>query len=204
MNCKMAKLKIDECIKANALSLPHEVEAHLISCAQCSAYRSELAGLQSILDKSDMSVYPGELDDITFESITAVASGKGREIKAGSRKAVYRWLWAPAAIAATIIVTVLVPQLANRVPSGSSAETAIVAPTSITSVEVISDIARSDSLGDEVLADIAQDIDMDYIADALLEGSDVSDMLYGLTPSEMEALYNKIDNLSETGSTGKG
>jgi hypothetical protein len=158
-----------------------------------------------MLERSDLSVRPGDLDDITFEKIVAVAGGQPEAVR--PRRFELRpfgpapvWLWVPVAAAAAIALMVLIPRFTNNTTSTIT----IGATPGITSTELINDIAKSDSLGDEVLAEMADDMNMDYIAEALIEGSNINDLLHGLTQSEMEALSDKIENPPATGRSGKG
>lgn len=196
MNCRDAQSRIDQSLNAGDIELPDNLRDHAESCPACSSYLAELVNLQSILEGSDLGVRPGELDDITFERIAEIAQGRRPELirlkwsKPG-------WLWAPVAAAAAIILVVLIPKFTNHAPS----TIAINTTSSITSAEVINDIARSDSLGIAFLTEMAGDINVEYVAQELLNGSDVEDLIYGLTQNEMEALSDKIDNLPGMGSS---
>jgi hypothetical protein len=200
MNCKDAQFRIDESFMAGQEDLAAEIRKHVDTCRICAGYLAELAELQTLLAGSGPDVHPGELEDLTFEKIVAVADSKGRGKVARSRRFEHRWLWAPMAAAAIIVLTVLIPKFTGDSPSGVALNTS----SDITSTELINDIAESDSLGDVVLAEMADDINVDYIAEALIDDSDINDLLHGLTQGEMEALFDKIDDLPETGQTGKG
>ncbi len=201
MNCKDAQFQIDERLRKGSTELPYEVANHIGSCPVCSAYLAESGELRSILDRFDPRVRPGELDDITFESIAALAGGKVERPGAiRARRFDLRWLWAPAAVVVAIVLVALVPKLTTNIPSTDTMNTA----ARLTNVELIDDIAHSDSLVGEVLADMADDMNMDNIAEELVEGADINDLLHGLSQSEMEALSNKIDELPGMGSSGKG
>ncbi|OGC93477.1 MAG: hypothetical protein A2W25_05685 [candidate division Zixibacteria bacterium RBG_16_53_22] len=199
MNCINARIEIDARLRKGSAELPIDVRCHVDDCPACAAHMAELIKLQSILERTDFRVRPGELDGITFERIAEIARGRRPEV-IGLKWSRPAWLWAPVAVAAAIILVSLIPKLANHVPSTTAINTA----SSITSAEVINDIARSEGLGDEFLTEMAGDMNVEYIAQELIEGSDIEDLLHGLTQSEMKALSDKIDNLPGMGSTGKG
>jgi len=198
MLCKDVQLQIDERLRKGGPDLPNEIRGHIDSCPVCAAYLAELDSLRPVLDMADLRALPGELDDLTFEKIVAAAGGGRKAVRPGRFE--LRWLWVPLAVAAAIALMILIPRLIVNAPSTVALNTT----PGITTIGLINDIALSDSLGDEVLAEMADDMNMDYIAETLSEGSDIDDLLSGLTQSEMEALGDKIDELPTTDRSGKG
>jgi hypothetical protein len=201
MNCRSVRKAIEEHIAAKGMPLSDSISGHIDSCPSCLAYLGQLLEMRTALDLSREHVRPGELDDMTFEKIAALAGARKympRGISIKDHK--LRWALAPVALAAAIVVAVLIPEYYNRPDMIIAANGA----SDQSSNEIINEIATSESLGTEILADMAIDLNFDNIADELMREAEFNDLLYGLTQSELEALNNKIDDLPRTGRSGKG
>jgi hypothetical protein len=192
MNCAKCQREIDDSMAAKGTVYPPEVSEHLKSCVLCAVYAREVSILQGALDGTSERVVPGELDDITFESILQAASGGKRMTIRRKQPWVIRRGWVPAAAAATIVAIFLAPALFKGAPT--SIVTVGTAPA-MSSVEIINDIAASDSLTGEFLVDLADDIDLENLADELSGDGNIDDLLRGLTQNEIEALYDRLENL---------
>jgi hypothetical protein len=206
MNCRDIRKIIDQHFgpgpqdPGGKTAMPAPVDTHIASCPDCAAYLNELALLGSMLNSADYSVRPGELDSITFDNIAAAESSRWARGRSTANQPNIRWLWAPVAVAAAIILVILIPKIGD---TPSSLSTDSFSSSGITSAEIINDISSSDSLGDEVLSSLAADIDFENVADEIIYNAEIADLLQGLTPSELEALSDKIDELSK-GATRKG
>jgi hypothetical protein len=191
MNCKECQKLLEENFRSGKTTLADDLKRHVVSCSSCAAFSEELRALGSILAGSDPKVLPGELDDITFERIVSEARGTNVKPAHAKPRVALRWAWAPAA-AAVVIVALLIPKLYD----GSTDQIIYDPLTDLTAVEIIDDIASSDSLGVEVLASLADDANLDYLVDELAADAEVDDLLGGLSQGELENLYDKIEDLS--------
>lgn len=192
MNCKDARDGIDRALISTPFSLPAEVDAHIENCPDCSAYLKEVYALQTVLNKHSLEVMPGELDNLTFEKIVSRAEEKKKKPVAWRPAFRWRWVLAPASVAAIFIIALLIR--GNDVTTMADLNNTV--SYSMTSAEIVDQIAGSDSLGEELLVTLAnKNSDFEHVADELLSGSDINDLLSGLTDDELKALYNKIDKL---------
>ncbi|HBZ01226.1 MAG TPA: hypothetical protein DEO84_07915 [candidate division Zixibacteria bacterium] len=190
MNCKEFRKQIDLGLVKSDNQLSAELEAHVVSCPQCTVYLNNLSLMQKALNETDLVVRPGELDDINFEKIISMAPVKAKEHKSVRIAWPFKWLLAPAIVAAAAVLIFLPSKPVQN--SNNSLAGAVVYSTQ----EIENTILSSDSLGVELLASLAGDnIDLDNASDELLRDSDINDILNSMSADELNNLYEKIDNL---------
>jgi hypothetical protein len=190
MNCREFRKQIDLGLKRTGSELSGELEAHVISCAQCAVYLNDLSLMQNTLNETDLEVRPGELDDINFEKIVSMASEKVKERKSVRIAWPFKWLLAPAVVAAAAVL-IFLPAKQVQNSNNSSAGT-----VTYSTQEIENTILTSDSLGIELLASLASDNnDLDNASDELLRDLDINDILGSMSNDELKSLYEKIDNL---------
>jgi hypothetical protein len=189
MNCREYQRQIDIGFKQSGYEISGELVEHIQSCSSCSAYLRQLESLQEALNRP-LAILPGELDDITWETIGATAPDRKKERRPAKFARLLKWSLVPAAItAAVILVIMLFKPGAKNDYSGMSIDP-------YTTLGTDNSILSSDSLSIQVLSSMAaDDASLDRAADELLSGSDIDDLLGNLTPDELKALYDKIDNL---------
>jgi len=199
MDCKEFQEKIDLEFRYGAFEMPSELRQHMQDCHSCSAYSGELSRLKESLHEQKFEVLPGELDDITFEKIAQLEQ-PGPE-KRGVFEAVFtgfrRWVWAPAAVVAVIIILAIIPQFIER--------TATIFPLDESSgiVEIVDDYAEIESYDDLALVVVSlleDDTEFDWAAGELIIDMDYNDLIDDLTDDELRALYDKIEMIN--GSAG--
>jgi len=191
MNCKQVQDSIDLLLSEGGVSLPHEISSHIEKCSSCRDHLKDISALGEILDRRLLEVNPGELDDLTFEKIAALA---GEEmVRVAPLKPFWRWLMAPAAAVAVVAIVAGVVFLRGH---NTKTDNSLSMPYVLNGVEILEQIASSDSLSRELLTSLASgDSDLEYIADELTSGSDIEDLLSSLNFEELQALYDKLDNL---------
>jgi hypothetical protein len=193
MNCKAIQEKIDIEFRHGVSEISGDLKAHIENCPVCSSYLRELTGLDNILNRSHFEVRPGELDDLTFEKIVSIASGKKRIRETSGRIFRLKWALIPAAAAAVIIIAMFIPRMTNTPTVATSNSIDYYLPIDENLEETL---ASSDTLTNQFLLSMAGSSgDLDIVADELLSESDINDILSSLSASEMEALYQKLGNL---------
>jgi hypothetical protein len=187
MKCEEVQNKIDMAFRQSSINIESETLAHIKGCRECGAYYNELVRLRDLLNTESFQALPGELDDITFENI--VKSPRPEIKKAGILESIFpvKWLWAPAAAAAVIILFVIFNRTADHhQPLDRNDTIAIIdwdspfSPASIDSLEVSSLINESG--------------DLELLEEELLNGMDVSHLVNSLTEDEFNQLYNLLDD----------
>jgi hypothetical protein len=191
MSCSEFQRQIDIGFKQSGFEISGELLEHIQSCESCSDYLRELETLQEALNQPRSKILPGELDDLTFDKIISPSPELEKvrhSIKIGWLS---KWLLAPAVvIAAVILIIMFVKPGGNNVNEYSGM---YIDPYS--SFEMDNSIFSSDSLSIKVLSSMAgNDATLDRVADELLYESNIDDMLGNLTPDELKALYDKLDN----------
>lgn len=193
MNCKQVQDGIDLLLSECGISLPHELSSHIDKCSSCRDYLKDISALGEILDRKPLEVNPGELDDLTFEKIVTLA---GEEmVRVAPLKPFWRWRWLVAPAAAVAVVAIVAGVVFLRGHNTKTNNSSSM-PYVLNGVEILEQIASSDSLSRELLTSLASgDSDLEYIADELTSGSDIDDLLSSLNSEELQALYDKLDNL---------
>jgi hypothetical protein len=190
MNCKEFRKQADNFFGQKENIGSSQLKEHADSCPACAVYLNEFSILRGALNEIHFGIRPGELDDISFERIAAMASnpaGKHRAIRIAWP---IKWILAPVAVSAA---AVLIFMLAKPVPKSDNSFTVSV-PYS--SQEIESAILSSDTLGIEILSSLAgDDTELDRAADELISDSDIDDILSSMSADELKAVYDKIDNL---------
>ncbi len=191
MSCSEFQRQIDIGFKQSGFEISGELLEHIQSCESCSDYLHELEMLQGALNRPRLEVLPGELDDLTFDKIISPSrqSQKARHsIKIGWLS---KWLLAPAVVTVAVILTIMLTR-----PGGNNInEYSGMYIDPYSSFEMDNSIFSSDSLSIKVLSSMAgNDAALDRVADELLYESNIDDMLGNLTPDELKALYDKLDN----------
>jgi hypothetical protein len=189
MSCRVFRKRIESGFKHDGYEISGDLLEHVKICDSCSDYLRDLKLLRDNLIQSRLDVLPGELDDITFEKvISEVPEAIGHSVRYSRR---IKWLLGPAIVG---LATVLVILLAGRGGINVS-ENRNNYVDSYPSIEIDSSLLASDSLSIEVLSLMAvDDASLDRVDDELLRQSDIDEMLSNLTPDELKALYDKIDN----------
>jgi len=192
MNCKDVQKQIGALFGKGEFSLPEEMRLHVGRCPACASFAADLKSMQGVLDTHDFKVRPGELDDITFEKITAAASSAPERRSTPGFARFLRWAWVPAAASAAVLALMLL----LRDPASTDSTYTGTELMDYTNHELVDEIAASDSLGAELLVSLAGDDDeLTHAADELLSGADLDDLLDGLTSDELKTLYSKLDDL---------
>ena len=190
MNCREFRKQIDLGLLKADSKLSAELEAHIVSCAQCSVYLNDLSLMQNALNETNLMVRLGELDDINFEKIVSMASEKVKERKAVRITWAFKWLLAPAVVAAAAVLIFLPSKPVQN------SDSSLVGTLSYSAQEIENSILTSDSLGNELLASLASDNnDLDNVSNELLQDLDINDILSTLSADELKSLFEKIDNL---------
>ena len=189
MNCDMIRSKINLTLTGESFALDAEITAHLETCPACAVYHAELSQLRGTLNEQVFEVRPGELDDITFESV-AGGSKKSKKLTGFSRIVVSsfrRWAWAPAVAAAIILYFAYTPK--HVVINGDEA-----AITSRDSYNWILSDLTDGAWSSVVDVFIEDETEFDYVADEI--PLDLEDALESMTDEELKILYDRIDNLN--------
>jgi hypothetical protein len=199
MNCREFKEKIDLEFRSGALEIPSELRQHMQSCDFCSAYVGQLSRLRESLNEQRFEVLPGELDDLTFEKIAR--SKHCQPVRAGVFETVFaryrRWIWAPAAVVAVIMILAIMPQFIDR--NGAIYQL----DQSSGGVGIVDDYAvieSDDDLAAVVVSLLEDEADFDRAAEELMLDLDYDDLIDDLTDDELKALYDKFEMIN--GSAG--
>lgn len=196
MNCREFRNKIDLKMGNGSFEIEADLMGHMQACESCRLYSEEISVLRDGLIRQRFEVIPGELDDITFENIAAL-SGKRREATRGIIPSIGKWAWIPAAAAAIILIAVLIPNMIMTTDNGLT-ESEIYDPLDW-AYEY--DIIVSENLGSMVIASlVANETELDQLAEELLSESDFDELLESLTDEELGVLYERIDLIN--GSAG--
>jgi hypothetical protein len=191
MNCREYRRQIDIGFKQSGFEISGELLEHIKSCASCSEYSRELEMLQNALNQQELQVVPGELDDLTFEKIISSSHDRKKEHRTVRVGWFTKWLLAPAAVTAVVILVILLARPGGKNVNDYSG--VYIDPYS--SFEIDNSIFSSDSLSIQVLSSMAgNDAALDRVADELLHESNIDDMLGNLTADELRVLYDKLDN----------
>ena len=199
MNCREFREKIDLEFRSGALEILSELRRHMQDCDSCSAYFGQLSRLRESLNEQKFEILPGELDDITLEKIAQL---KHRQpAKSAVFETVFtrfrRWIWAPAAVVAVIIILAIMPRFIDR--------NAAIYPLDESSggVGIVDDYAVIESYDDlaiVVVSLLEDDADFDWAAEELMLDMDYNDLIDDLTDDELRTLYDKIEIIN--GSAG--
>ncbi len=192
MNCGEFRKRIDSSFAKGEYDISGDLLEHAKSCADCSAYLKELELLKTALNVPELKVLPGELDDLTFEKILLAEPGGARKHQPARVTWPFKWIFAPAAVGVIAVLIVLFSGIGKK----NVIDYTGISADSYSDVAVDSSILSSDSLSIELLSSIAgDDADLDHASDELLSDSNIDDILGTLTNGELEALYDKLDNL---------
>lgn len=199
MNCREFQEKTDLEFRRGEVEMPSELKKHLKSCDSCSAYFGELARLRESLEKQRFEVFPGELDDITFEKIAQ--SKRPYPEKRGLFETVFRgfprWGWAPVAAIAAIILLTIVPKIGERISTIYQLDES----TGVTEiVDEYTGIESYDDLALVIESLLENDTAFVWAAEELMTDMDYDDMIEDLTDDELKTLYDRIEMMN--GSVG--
>lgn len=191
MKCEDVQKRIDLELSGSSLDIDSEIKLHIDSCEKCGLYYKEVVKLKEILSDQNFEVMPGELDDITFEKI--IQSAKPETGKSGLFESIFslRWAWVPAAVAAIIILFLVSPNI-NNLENGKSSiiqsdSTYLGDGIFIGSEQEASALARSL---------ISADSELELLADELIFGSEIDDLIETLSDDEFEKLYERLGNIN--------
>jgi hypothetical protein len=191
MNCKQVQDSMDLLLSEGGVSLPHVLSSHVEKCSFCRDHLKDISALGEILDRRPFEVNPGELDDLTFQKIVALA--REEMVRVAPPKPFWRRLMAPAAAVAVVAIVVAVVFMKGNIINTDDSSSM---PYVLNGVEMLEQIASSDSLSRELLNSLASgDSDLEHIADELTSGCDIDDLISSLNTEELQALYDKLDNL---------
>jgi hypothetical protein len=195
MKCEDVQKRIELELSDSSIAIDSALMSHIEGCDKCGSYYKEIVRLREILNSQSFEVLPGELDDITFEKI--IKSAKPETGKSSVFESIFslRWAWVPAAVAAIVILFLVSPNI-NNLENGKSST------------------ARSDStyVGDGVFVEseqeastlarslISDDTEIELLAEELIFGSDVDDLIETLSDEEFEKLYESLGKIN--GSSG--
>jgi hypothetical protein len=192
MDCRKIQKRISGYFGSQEYLLPEDITGHLTSCPECTAFTNDLLSLHGVLSESSLEVHPGELDNITFEKIADLASSKQKK---GHDPAFIRrfwWILTPAAVASLALVIFFATQ--NK--TGNKPDYIQTSSFAYSGMESVDDILASDSLGTELLTSmVGNDTELEHAADELISGSNLDDLLNGMTSDELKTFYHKLDNL---------
>jgi hypothetical protein len=141
-----------------------------------------------LLGSQKFEVYPGELNDITFERI---AADQYREKKAGYLQNIFsvRWAWIPVAAAAIFIMFFLFPGRVNHDATEETMEIIDWSPPFSTHVP--------EGFDSTTLAGIVgSGNDLELLEEVLLYNSDVENLIESLTDEEFDILYERLNSKS--------
>ena len=188
MKCEKIKKIIDLSLVSGSIDLDSDIRVHIDSCESCRAYYDETLSLQADLSNQKFKVNPGELDGITFENITELADVSETEVTGTRARRSFKWLWAPAAVAAILFIVFIAP---NIVPNG---DIEIVTYTNDLVLDNDVDLVLSDGLGSELISQLIEDEnDLELLSEELAFDIELNTLLESLTDDELEAL-DKILN----------
>jgi hypothetical protein len=195
MNCSEFRDTIDSEFKGDIPDLSLELKQHFDSCSACASHLKGFIELRRVLAHDRLEVLPGELDNINFERIISLVSGK--EKKQHARDSVFiawaRWAWIPAAAAAMILMAVLIPRIGTRSDIDYSSALLLYGPTGQQLEDVV---ASSDSLSREFMSTLLNGAgDIYQAGEELTSGSDINEMLNGLSDTELRTLEERLANL---------
>jgi hypothetical protein len=217
MSCKKIQAELSDRWGKGKFSYPDSLKEHLQSCRECSEFLRDLAQMREILEVPEQSIAPGELDYITFENI--IGSQEPARVTSPRRSRFWRlaWLFAPAALVA-IVATVIsfshfgdgtfpvnmvnkgnsinIQNSTNQTEANNSKAVAALSTIPSTEQDLIDQIASNDSLPDLVISSMASDDkDLDYAVEEIIGRGEVDQILNSMSDEELQALYNKIDQL---------
>ncbi len=191
MNCQDVQKRIDLELSGSSIAIDSALMSHIENCEKCGLYYKEIVQLREILKSQSFEVLPGELDDITFEKI--IQSPAPATVKAGVFESIFslRWAWVPAAVAAIIILFLVSPNI-NNLENGKSSivqsdSTYLGDGIFIGSEQEASALARSL---------ISDDSQLELLADELIFGSEIDDLIETLSDDEFEILYERLGNIN--------
>jgi len=195
MKCDDVQKRIDLELGDSSVDIDFALKSHIESCEKCGLYYKEIVRLREILNSQSFEALPGELDDITFEKI--IQSPGPETGKASIFESIFslRWAWVPAAVAAVIILFLVSPKV-NNIENGEltavqNESTFLGDGIFVESDEEASALARSL---------ISDDAEIELLADELIFGSEIDDLIETLTDDEFELLYERLGNIN--GSSG--
>jgi hypothetical protein len=192
MNCQKIQKRISGYFGSQEYSLPEEVTLHISSCPECAAFANDLLSLHGVLGESRLEIRPGELDQLTFEKIAELASSKEKKRYASLIVRRFWWLLTPAAAASLALIIFFTTH--NK--TGNIPDYIQTSSIAYSGMESVNDILASDSLGTELLTSlIGNDTELDHAADELISGSNLDDLINGMTSDELKTFYNKLDDL---------
>jgi hypothetical protein len=195
MNCDKIKENIDLDLSINPLKLSQEIEDHLNSCDSCKAYYQEAVSLQTILNKQKFDVRAGELDNISLDKIKFGSKQEVNEISNPTKIRPLRWIWAPAAAVAVLLLFVLAPDFISN--GDGKIDTYI---TEITFDNDL-DLALTEGYGSEIISGlINDDDDLDELAGEFVYDLEINTLLESLSDDELIMLEEKLNIMN--GSTG--
>ncbi|UCE64889.1 MAG: hypothetical protein JSU85_08335 [Candidatus Zixiibacteriota bacterium] len=189
MKCEDVQKRIDLELTGSSLDFDSALKSHIESCEKCGLYYKEVIRLKGILSSQSFEVLPGELDDITFEKI--IHSAKPESRGAGVFESIFslRWVWAPAAAVAIIILFLVSPDI-NNLENGKSLSVQSDSTYLGNGIFVESDEEAS-ALAVSLISDNAE---IELLADELIFGSEIDDLIETLTDDEFEILYERLGN----------
>ena len=208
MRCKQVQEELSIGWGRKDFAFPGSIKEHLQSCRECSEFLRDLTLLQNALDEPDLSVIPGELDDITFENII----GAEEPVKSVKPSRAWRlgWVLAPIALVAVIAIVISFTHFGITTSNTDVANIASSSRISIadsladlsysaignTELDLINQIVSNDTLPDLVISSMANgDSYLDYTIEEIAGQGEVDQILNSMSDDELKALYNKIDQL---------
>ena len=190
MNCKEFHKQLEGCFGRTIGEIDFELQKHSESCSECKAYLNDLSLLRDALTESPSQIYPGELDDIVFERIASIASGKGQDRRPAANARYLKWMLATVTAAAATILIIFLAWPRNN------SDNPYTGIGLYSSYDIENAIVSSDTLGAEFVSALAgDDAEFENASDELLNGLDVNEMLSGMSADELKSIYDKINNL---------
>jgi hypothetical protein len=195
MNCRKFKERLSLEFKRTDSGLPPELDDHIKTCDSCRAYYLGLSGIRENLNREDFEVFPGELDNITFEVISGRGTVSIRQESVFERikAAVGRRAWVPAVAAVAIVALIFGPRILRGPEEISPVDQQygnIETTVDYSSIESAEDLAYVV----ESLVDDASEFEL--VAEELIMDTDYNDLIDYLSEEELDELYDRIETIN--------
>jgi len=194
MKCGASKREIDLRLLGERFDISAELLSHIEGCESCRSYYRDSNGLRAALNVRNFEVFPGDLDSISFERLTA--NPRARQMEAGIFRRYFagllKWSWAPAAAAVVILALILLPG-----HSGLQIDMEQAAVQETLDWVEIYDAAENTDAWPKIAGSLESFGDeFSLAADELSSHIDIDDVLGSLTDDELSDLYDKIDKMN--------
>jgi len=194
MRCDEFQKRIDLEFVRGDFEITGELRSHLDTCESCQAYLTDLLAMRTTLNSQSFEVQPGELDSITFENLI----DSGTEIRTDYKRSIslmpfiFRWVWAPVAAAAIVVLMLLIP--GNRITKPVSEGDSVY---SWDTWDYIYSEAENDTIYSKMLEAIEpSDDEFSLAADELVSGVSIYEAIDNMTDDELQDFYERISDIN--------